>query len=261
MKRNCVAVRQRLACESAWPCLLVRRTPILRWLSFQTYRSRLARLMVSLSLSAAISCSGLGSTAIVAVASDAHPGCQVDQLPAFSLGFAGLRQQVGAAMGDPVECERTDPRTGSASQRTTTGLALYRRDTNTPMFTNGQEHWALTAGGLTHWSGWHGDAVPTLQAATSEAEGTQQRPVLAGPYMHVDAVTLTEILDEDGWRFIVRRDDVTYLLEVEATCVAGRPLGDTIFIISGDTFGGSGSRVLDLDGRECPVTEGHSLSD
>jgi len=217
--------------------------------------------MVSLSLSAAIFCSALGFTSTVVIARDAHWGCQIDQIPAFSFGFAALRQQVGAAMGDPIECERTDPSTGSALQRTTAGLALYRRDTNTPMFTNGQEHWALTAAGLVHWSGWHGDAVPTLHAATNEAEGTQQRAVPDGPYMHVDAVTLTDILDEDGRRFIVRRDDVAYVLEVEVPCVAGRPLGDTIFIISGDTFGGSGSRVLlGLDGQECPVTEGHSLS-
>lgn len=261
MKRNCVTMRQRLGYGSAWPQPLVRRTSIPHWSSFQTSRSCLARLMVSLSLSAAISCSVLGFTSTVAVAADAHPGCQVDQIPAFSLGFAGLRQQVGVAMGDPVECERTDPRTGSAFQRTTTGLALYRRDTNMPMFTNGQEHWALTAGGLTHWSGWHGDAVPTLHAATNEAEGTQQRAVPAGPYMRVDAVTLTDILDVDGRRFIVRRDDAAYMLEVEVPCVAERTPGDTIFIVSGDIFGGSGSRVLlDLDGRECLVTEGHSLS-
>ena len=196
-----------------------------------------------------------------AAASGAPQGCQIGQIPSFSLGFAGLRQQVGAAMGDPVECEHTDPNTGGAIQRTTTGLALYRRDINVPMFTNGQEHWALTASGLTHWSGWHGDAMPTLHDATTELEGTEQRTVPAGPYMQVDAVTITGILDEHGQRFIVLREGTSYLIEVEGPCASGPPTGDVVFVVSEDTFAGPESRVvLGLDGRECRITNSHALS-
>src|SRR5690349_20884142 len=90
----------------------------------------------------------------------AYPGCPSGGTPSFTFGFADLRSQVGSPMGDPIECEHAETATGDTYQRTTTGLALYRRDTNTAMFTNGQEHWALTAGGIVHWTGWHGSAAP-----------------------------------------------------------------------------------------------------
>ena len=58
----------------------------------------------------------------------------------------------GAPMGDPMECEHQDPSGGGAALRTSTGIAYYRKSTNAPSFTNGSEHWALTANGLLYWT-------------------------------------------------------------------------------------------------------------
>src|SRR3712207_6657608 len=83
----------------------------------------------------------------------AAPFCQAGQQPAFQFGFAALREHLGAAMGEPIECEHTDPETGDAVQRTTTGLAYYRARTKAPSFTDGWAHWALTPRGLVAWLG------------------------------------------------------------------------------------------------------------
>jgi hypothetical protein len=57
-------------------------------------------------------------------------------------------------MGQAVTCEYADPSgTGDVEQQTTAGLAFWRKATNTPTFTDGGTHWALTAGGLVSWSG------------------------------------------------------------------------------------------------------------
>ena len=80
-------------------------------------------------------------------------GCQPDR-PAFYYGFADLRANLGNIMGSPVECEHSIHVNGDTSQRTTTGYAYYRKSDNVPTFTNGWDHWALTTGGLVHWSGY-----------------------------------------------------------------------------------------------------------
>jgi hypothetical protein len=72
---------------------------------------------------------------------------------AFTHGLADLKTVLGAPMGEPVECERVVAPDGSTEQATTTGLAYYRSATNTVAFTNGVEHWALTARGMLHWRG------------------------------------------------------------------------------------------------------------
>jgi hypothetical protein len=72
---------------------------------------------------------------------------------AFTLGFADLKQALGSTMGEPADCEHRDARTGDTLQATTTGLAVYRLATNTPTFTDGFTHWALTDAGLVTWSG------------------------------------------------------------------------------------------------------------
>jgi hypothetical protein len=81
------------------------------------------------------------------------PFCAAGQRPSFLLGFAELKRQVGDVMGSPVECEHANPDNGDALQKTTTGLAYYRKATNTAMFTDGWRHWAATAGGLVYWEG------------------------------------------------------------------------------------------------------------
>lgn len=89
-----------------------------------------------------------------APAQAAAPYCQPGERPAFLFGFAALREQLGPRMGDPTSCNYGDPKgSGDTLQNTTAGLAFYRRSTNTPTFTNGFEHWALTASGMVYWTG------------------------------------------------------------------------------------------------------------
>jgi len=72
--------------------------------------------------------------------------------PQFVLAMARLKARLGAEMGAPTECERVVDAGGDTEQKTTTGLAYYRASGNTPVFTNGIEHWALTSDGLVHWT-------------------------------------------------------------------------------------------------------------
>jgi hypothetical protein len=60
-------------------------------------------------------------------------------------------------MGDPLECEHAVDAAGNTQQRTSTGLAYYRKVRNLPCFTTGYDHWALAPdGSIIHWTG---DAV------------------------------------------------------------------------------------------------------
>lgn len=83
----------------------------------------------------------------------APPYCAPGQNPAFVFGFAEMKSRLGEIMGEPVECEHANADNGDALQQTSTGLAYYRRATNTPMFTDGWKHWALTGSGLVIWEG------------------------------------------------------------------------------------------------------------
>jgi len=102
----------------------------------------------------------LASTA-AASAQSAPNFCAPGATPTFKLGFATLKDRLGARMGDPVECEHPDPQSGDSLAHTSTGLAFYRQSTNTPSFTNGTDHWALLPSGLGHWTG-SSIAPPTL---------------------------------------------------------------------------------------------------
>jgi len=73
--------------------------------------------------------------------------------PRFVHGTAALKAGIGAAMGEPVDCERVVDAAGDTEQRTTTGLAYYRAHSNIAAFTNGWDHWALTPEGIVHWTG------------------------------------------------------------------------------------------------------------
>ncbi len=96
------------------------------------------------------------------------PYCNRGQTPRFQFGFAALKAAIGAPMGEPVECEHTEVATGDAHQRTTTGLSFYRKNTNTPTFTNGFEHWALTPRGLVYWTGDSIDPPPEARPVGSQ---------------------------------------------------------------------------------------------
>jgi hypothetical protein len=102
-----------------------------------------------------------GSTALVVA------GCAPGQTPVFSLGFAGLKAHLGDVVGDPTTCEFADPNgSGDRLQQTTHGLAFWRKSSNTPTFTNGSDHWALTSAGWVQWTGSSVDP-PTADAPAS----------------------------------------------------------------------------------------------
>jgi hypothetical protein len=92
----------------------------------------------------------------VGLASAQASFCQSGEQPTFRFGFGTLKEQLGPAMGSPVECEHPNSANGDTLQKTTTGLAFYRKSTNTPTFTDGYRHWALTVAGV---ASWEGDAV------------------------------------------------------------------------------------------------------
>jgi hypothetical protein len=91
--------------------------------------------------------------------------CEAGKQPEFAFGFAQLKARLGDKMGTPIECEHTNADNGDSLLQTTTGLAFYRKATNTPTFTNGFEHWALTAQGLVYWTGDSIDPPPNATPA------------------------------------------------------------------------------------------------
>jgi hypothetical protein len=93
------------------------------------------------------------------------PFCQEGQAPTFSAGFAALHARLGAAMGEPTECEHAISASGNTVQQTSTGLAAYSSATNTVTFTDGWRHWALSAEGVVAWEGTTSDPPPVLADA------------------------------------------------------------------------------------------------
>ncbi len=94
-------------------------------------------------------------------------GCGPGEQPTYVFGFADLHDKLGAVMGSPVTCEYADPNgTGDTEQNTTTGLAFWRKSTNTPTFTDGSTHWALTGHGDLTWVGSSIDPPPDAVAIT-----------------------------------------------------------------------------------------------
>jgi len=81
------------------------------------------------------------------------PRCEVGQWPEFRFGFAALHLDLGADMGEPLECEHSISSIGDTDQQTSTGLAHYDSASNTPSFHHASDNWALTARGLVFWSG------------------------------------------------------------------------------------------------------------
>lgn len=69
----------------------------------------------------------------------------------FLREFAGLDQHIGERMGQPVDCQHTDPSSGDTIQHTTTGLAYEHSGSSVAMFTNGWEHYALMGDQVVLW--------------------------------------------------------------------------------------------------------------
>lgn len=75
--------------------------------------------------------------------------CPSGQAPHFQYGFAFLKQQLGEIMGEPLQCEHYDAK-GNAFQQTTTGQAIYQKETNRLTFSGGHHVWTWTPDGLKH---------------------------------------------------------------------------------------------------------------
>jgi hypothetical protein len=111
----------------------------------------------------------------------AAPYCGPGSTPRFTAGFADLKAQLGATMGDPIECEHTDGSSGDVLQQTTAGLAFWRKSTNTPTFTDGAQHWALTPAGLVAWSGPSVDPPATAQRGGRPSQGVRTASPVSPP--------------------------------------------------------------------------------
>lgn len=100
----------------------------------------------------AIVASGL----LVTSAAITHAMPMADRLPdvRFTYGFDALHDLTGEDMGAPIEAPHAASDSGFTEQLTTTGLAYYDPDTNTPAFTDGYKHLAIDAEvGLVRWVG------------------------------------------------------------------------------------------------------------
>ena len=119
------------------------------------------------------------ATAALAQAQGA-PYCGPGTRPQFANGFAALKAALGPVMGEPIECEHNDGNSGDIVQQTSTGLAFWRKSTNTPTFTDGYRHWALTTRGLVAWEGSSIDPPATARGAgppSGPQQGAGQRGV------------------------------------------------------------------------------------
>jgi hypothetical protein len=188
------------------------------------------------------------------------PYCQPDQAPQFRLGLARLKAHVGPEMGEPIECEHADPQSGDVLQRTTTGLAIHFGTSDMPTFTTGYDHWALTPGGVAHWTGWHtgmtppGNVIPT-------AVSTSELPPPAASLPSVEAVTVVDVSQAAHGALIISHHGSLYQLETSADCLGTLPtVGQTMFTRSPEAFAVPGSdMILSVGGPACPILASHRL--
>lgn len=127
------------------------RDPLLRNLEPLLALLQARAVPVALERSAPVEAPAAGAAARAPAA--VAPFCAPGQTPAYQFGFAALHARLGDLMGEPLECEHVSTADGDTLQRTTRGLAYYRKATNTPAFTDGWRHWALTDAGLLAWEG------------------------------------------------------------------------------------------------------------
>ena len=160
----------------------------------------MSRLLGALALAGAL----LLSTAAPLVAQDANL-CPRGEVPQYTAGFADLKAYIGDGMGDPVTCEYPDPNgTGDIHQETTTGLAFWRKATNTPTFTNGTDHWAHTPAGWVTWTG------SSIDPPTRSTPPTTPPPV-APPASSIPTVDARERLDACLSRNLPLPDPTRYI--------------------------------------------------
>jgi hypothetical protein len=94
------------------------------------------------------------ATFTITTMAQSAPFCAEAQSVDWLDAFAPLSEQLGDAMGEPVECPHPTSDSGDTVQQTSTGLAILRMPSGLPSFTDGTTRWALTADqGLVSWMG------------------------------------------------------------------------------------------------------------
>jgi hypothetical protein len=91
----------------------------------------------------------------------ADDGCKEDESPQLDGGFAALYAQLtnaglASAVGSLTTCVYPDPKgTGNTQQDTTgdggVGVFYWLKSSNTNVYSDGYNRWALTPAGLVHW--------------------------------------------------------------------------------------------------------------
>jgi hypothetical protein len=116
------------------------------------------------------------TSASPAWAQPAATACPPGQTPQFVSGFAALKLRLGTRMGEPMDCQHSDPSTGDMVQHTTTGLAYDRSgNSGAAAFTNGWEHYALMDDQVVLWR--NPSANPPLPTADQAAYVQQTLPL------------------------------------------------------------------------------------
>lgn len=152
-----------------------------------------------------------GSRAILPVTAQGVP-CQ------YVLGFLGLYEQIPAVMGACVENETPAPN-GDSLQRTTNGLAVYRKADNFTAFTNGATTWVAGPAGVQQRSNmerfpWEGDAatagLPLVGAGAYDPArvGIRLDPYLSG---FSAPLAVTHAADGSGRLYVVEKRGVIKL--------------------------------------------------
>ena len=169
--------------------------------------------------------------------------CPAGTAPEFALGFGELKAWLGDRMGEPLSCERFGPE-GDALQQTTRGLARYRKGSNTPSFTSGSEHWALTGRGFVYWTGRALDPPEdaTVLETPDEAQAAQERPTPPALATAIPSASRIRLPAEDPGEVIPglprwlqkalillqeydRWNGTVLVPSIARTAVAARPLG------------------------------------
>jgi hypothetical protein len=97
-------------------------------------------------------CASSISSRALTVEADGAPYCAPDRPLDWQPVLAPLSQQLGDAIGQPLECAHPAGDSDDTIQQTTTGLAIVRATTGAPTFTDGTTRWALIGSNLVTWT-------------------------------------------------------------------------------------------------------------
>ncbi len=209
-------------------------------------RPRRARVGLLRRIPLAIAVASLIAATLIAPAS-AAPHCSPGQEPEFVFGFAHLKTLLGDKMGDPIECEHANPENGDTLQSTTTGLAFYRKSTNTPTFTNGWDHWAWTAEGLVYWTGSAvdppGSAAPVSPSEPEPSPDQIDRAISAGfgilearqgqvPGLAEVLITLREVRDRISFSVLPEDELGRYEIETRSIVLSNTLTGEPAEVVA-----------------------------